>query len=282
MANAVTVPPALAFGLSPSGHPLAGATLTVGTSVVTGGGYLSIDQEKGEYAGLLELSIQNKIALKAIGILTVTKPGQPPNFSLFILITAEFNPIQLGYGFTLNGIGGLLGVNRTMVLEAMQAGLKSGGLDLAELQVRWQKLFAERGIAEGRIVFEGWSPHRELLDAYNRVDLALDTQPYSGGLTTCEALWMGVPVLTWPGKTLAGRHSVSHLTNAGYPEFVAADRDAYVELAVQWANRLQDLAAIRAEMRDRVRRSPLCDADRFARDLLALLRQAWESRIGAT
>jgi protein O-GlcNAc transferase len=133
---------------------------------------------------------------------------------------------------------------------------------------------AERGIDPQRILFEGWSPHRELMAAYNRVDLAFDTQPYSGGLTTCEALWMGVPVVTCAGRTFAGRHAVSHLTSAGYQQFVAADMSGYVELAVGWAGRLEELAAIRGQMREQVRRSGLCDAQAFARDLLNVLTAA--------
>jgi predicted O-linked N-acetylglucosamine transferase (SPINDLY family) len=154
--------------------------------------------------------------------------------------------------------------------------LKYGGLGDPQMQQRLRGEFARRGVDAGRIVLEGWSPHRELLAAYNRVDLALDTQPYSGGLTTCEALWMGVPVITIPGKTFAGRHSVSHLTNAGYPQFIAADAAGYVELALYWANHLGELAAIRREMREKVSRSPLCDASQFAGDFLAVLRQAWQ------
>ena len=86
-------------------------------------------------------------------------------------------------------------------------------------------------------------------------------------------MWMGVPVITFPGKTFAGRHATSHVSNAGSPQFVADDRESYVELAVSWANRVDELAIIRSQFRDRVRQSLLCDAKRFASDLLSLLTQ---------
>jgi protein O-GlcNAc transferase len=158
--------------------------------------------------------------------------------------------------------------------------LKYGGLDDASLQARIKQMFAERGIGAERLLFEGWSPLNEHFATYNRIDIALDTQPYSGGVTTCEALWMGVPVITFPGRTFAGRHATSHLMNAGYPQFVAEDEVGYVELAEEWANRLDELALIRTQMRNQVRHSSLCDAPRFAYDFLSVLRQAWESRCG--
>jgi predicted O-linked N-acetylglucosamine transferase (SPINDLY family) len=156
--------------------------------------------------------------------------------------------------------------------------LKYKGLQDAALQSRLRQEFSRRGVDPERILLEGKSPHSELLAKYSRVDLALDTQPYSGGLTTCEALWMGVPVITYAGKTFAGRHSTSHLMNAGYGQFVAKDRESFVSLAVEWANRLDELAIIRSQMRDQVRKSPLCDGPRFARDFLNLLTSVWQSR----
>jgi protein O-GlcNAc transferase len=153
--------------------------------------------------------------------------------------------------------------------------LKFGGLDEPQVQSQLYYWFEKRGIARDRIAFEGWSPYSELLAAYHRVDIALDTQPYSGGLTTCEALWMGVPVITFPGATFAGRHSTSHLTNSGYGRFVANDADGYIELAVEWANRLDELSAIRSQMRDQVRQSSLCNTRQFAHDLLSLLESAF-------
>src|SRR4029079_7281220 len=131
-----------------------------------------------------------------------------------------------------------------------------------------------------RISIEGHSNNLQIITAYGQVDVALDTQPYSGGLTTCEALWMGVPVVTCPGAAFASRHSTSHLTNAGYGQFVAADLAGYVELAVQWAIRLDELAQLRSQMRERVSSSPLCDGPMFARDFLGILRSAWKARVG--
>jgi protein O-GlcNAc transferase len=156
--------------------------------------------------------------------------------------------------------------------------LKTDAFDDTGVEKRWRELFESRGVEAERLLIEGWSDQLELMAAYNRIDLALDTQPYSGGLTTCEALWMGVPVITFPGRTFAGRHTTSHMTTAGLGQFVATDLAGYVELAVSWANRLNELARIRTEMRERVRSSPLCDAPRFAGNLLAVLHSAWQAR----
>jgi protein O-GlcNAc transferase len=160
--------------------------------------------------------------------------------------------------------------------------LKSPGLQLAQNQVLFIDRFGRRGIGAERILFEGSSPQAEHLAAYGRVDLALDTLPYSGGVTTCDALWMGVPVVSCPGPTFAGRHSTSHLSNAGFSNFVAADLNGYVELARYYVHHPAELAAIRAPMRETMRASPLCDAARFASDFLALLTQAWQTRAASS
>ena len=107
-----------------------GVGLTVDASVVIGGGYLSFDSQKQEYRGVLELQILNKIAVKAVGLLTTQLPDGSKGYSLVLLIFAEnFTPIQLGFGFALTGIGGLLGVNRTFNEEALRTGLKNHTLD---------------------------------------------------------------------------------------------------------------------------------------------------------
>jgi predicted O-linked N-acetylglucosamine transferase (SPINDLY family) len=156
--------------------------------------------------------------------------------------------------------------------------VKFGWLDDAQTRDRLRGEFIQRGVEGSRVLVEGSAPHLEFLASYGRVDLALDTLPYSGGLTTCESLWMGVPVVTCPGATFASRHATSHLTNAGLGQFVAADLPGYIDLAASWANRLPELAAWRSYLRDQVRRSPLCDAPRFATDLLDVLSGVWNSR----
>ena len=122
------------------------------------------------------------------------------------------------------------------------------------------------------MTIEGTSPHIAMLARYHDIDIALDALPYSGGLTTCEALWMGVPVVTLPGRTFAGRHTLSHLMNAGLPELVAVDAADYVRIAAALAGDRARLATMRATLRPRLASSPLCDAPRFARGFAAMLR----------
>lgn len=135
--------------------------------------------------------------------------------------------------------------------------------------------FAAVGVAADRLGLRPNSPHAELLDTYHEIDIALDPWPYSGGLTTCEAMWMGVPVISWPGPTFAGRHSVSHLRNVGLDDWVVDGPDAYVALALARAADLDGLAALRATLRDRLRTSPLCDGEGFARDLTVAFHEMW-------
>lgn len=153
--------------------------------------------------------------------------------------------------------------------------LKFRGYDDPGTAKRVLEVLCSNGVRPERIELVGHSPRRELLEHYNRVDIALDTVPYSGGLTTCEALWMGVPVITAPGETFASRHSLTHVTTTGLTETIAKDLDEYVEIAVNLSHDLARLATIRIGLRDRVQTSPLCDAPRFARNLLTIVRAIW-------
>jgi predicted O-linked N-acetylglucosamine transferase (SPINDLY family) len=122
-------------------------------------------------------------------------------------------------------------------------------------------------------------PYVKLQDyfaSYNEVDIALDTTPYSGGTTTCDALWMGVPVLTAPGERPVSRSAASILTTAGLTEWIASGDDDYVQRAIELANP-QTLAKLRATLRPRMQASPLMDEAGFTRDLEALYRQMWRT-----
>jgi predicted O-linked N-acetylglucosamine transferase (SPINDLY family) len=154
--------------------------------------------------------------------------------------------------------------------------LKYKGLDEGGTGERFRQMFAERGVAADRIQLSGWSPYAEFLTYYHRIDVALDPFPYTGGLTTCEALWMGVPVLTCPGETFASRHGLSHLSNIGLTETVAHNLDEYVEIGARLAGDLPHLADLRSGLRERMTGSPLCDGKRFADNLLAVVRHVWK------
>jgi predicted O-linked N-acetylglucosamine transferase (SPINDLY family) len=150
--------------------------------------------------------------------------------------------------------------------------LKYRGLGGESVRRRYLGMFTAFGVDPRRLEFAPPSNYAEYLAAYRQVDIALDPFPFGGGATTCEALWMGVPVVTCPGETFASRHSLSHLANVGLTETVAQDLDEYVELAVSLAGDLTRLATLRAGLRERMAASPLCDGKRFAADLITLLR----------
>lgn len=116
----------LALGFRPPN----GVGLVVDAGVVKGGGYLFFDFDKGEYAGALELTFSGFLSLKAIGLINTKLPGGQSGFSLLIIITAEFMPgFQLGFGFVLAGVGGLLGLNRAMLLDPLAQGVRTGAVN---------------------------------------------------------------------------------------------------------------------------------------------------------
>jgi predicted O-linked N-acetylglucosamine transferase (SPINDLY family) len=146
----------------------------------------------------------------------------------------------------------------------------------AELNVaRIHGAFKEHGIDTDRVKLEAGGDVTSMMASYNDADIGLDTFPYSGGLTTCEALWMGVPVVTWPGPRFESRHSFSHLSNAGLTETVARDLDDYVRIAAELASDLPRLAELRLGLRGRMAASPLCAPDQFVRDLEQGFRTMW-------
>jgi predicted O-linked N-acetylglucosamine transferase (SPINDLY family) len=140
---------------------------------------------------------------------------------------------------------------------------------------RVRAFLAEQGISAERLTWVDLLPTAEYFGLYQQIDVALDPFPYGGGTTTCDALWMGVPVVSLAGETGVGRGGVSILSNVGLPELVAGDADQYVRIAVDLANDLPRLSRLRATLRDRMQASPLMNAPRFARSVEAAYRDMW-------
>jgi protein O-GlcNAc transferase len=132
-----------------------------------------------------------------------------------------------------------------------------------------------KGIDPQRLSFADRAPLPEYLNQYRQIDIGLDPFPFNGGTTTCDALWMGVPVVTLAGRTAVGRGGVSVLNNAGLPELIAQTPEQYVQIAADLAADLPRLAELRAALRARIQASPLMDARHFARDMETVYREIW-------
>ena len=145
----------------------------------------------------------------------------------------------------------------------------------SETRKRFEDEFAKRGIGHARVAFRGWVSTAEHLGGYGDVDIGLDTFPYNGTTTTCEALWMGVPVIVLRGTHHAARVGTSLLSRIGLQELIGNNADEYVEKAVTLAKNLERLQALRVDMRNRMSASPLMDGSRFARRFEAALREIW-------
>jgi len=138
-------------------------------------------------------------------------------------------------------------------------------------------MFAHRGIAAERIVLLPWETSPKHLESYNLIDIGLDTFPFNGGATTCEAMWMGVPVITLAGTAYHSRIGASLLSNIGLPELVAKTYAEYIKIAVQQAGDIENLRALRERMREMMAHSPLTDSKRFIDNLENAYRQIWQN-----
>lgn len=166
------------------------------------------------------------------------------------------------------------------------AALPSARLLLQTSQVnrpKYREMVLQRlaavGISADRVTARGYSPRGAYLQAYGEVDFVLDTFPFTGGTTTCEALWMGVPTLTLAGDSMIARQGVSMMIAAGLPEWIARTQDDYVAKAVAFASDLQAMASLRAGLRERVVASPLFDVQLFAKRLEAALHGIWQQEL---
>lgn len=182
------------------------------------------------------------------------EPAPPPSASGAPLTFGSFNTIRKVTPSTVRAWAAILaGVPHARIV------LKTGRSRRAQENVR--RLFEGHGVAPDRVTFREHLPDKPShLASYATIDIALDTLPYNGTTTTCEALWMGVPVVTLEGSAHAGRVGASLLRAAGLPDFIAEDEQAYVTKAIQLACSPARLSALRRELRPQLTASALCDA----------------------
>lgn len=140
---------------------------------------------------------------------------------------------------------------------------------------RLRDRFRDAGVDPSRITFVSKTSLALYFEQYQRIDIALDPFPYPGGTTTCDALWMGVPVVTRAGSTAVSRGGLSILSNIGLPELVTSDTDQYIRTTLDLAADPARLGELRRSLRARMKSSPLMDAPQFALDVEAAFRQMW-------
>ena len=157
-----------------------------------------------------------------------------------------------------------------LLLRARQLGDDGVKADLASR-------FLSRGIESSRLILEGNNTRKGMLAGYRKLDIALDPFPYGGTTTTCEALCMGVPVITLKGERWVGLVGASLLQTVDHPELIANDRAEYVQKAVELALDMPRLTALRSGLSKEVLASPLCDTVAFTRQLEDALRSSWTS-----
>ena len=133
------------------------------------------------------------------------------------------------------------------------------------------------GVDLNSIILEEGSPRNQLLDSYNRVDIALDPFPYSGGVTSLEAIWMGVPVLTKKGFRFVSHTTESINHNSGMSDWVANDENDYVDKAIKFSGNLELLSEINKNLRQTAIKSPLFDSTLFANQLNKAFWEMWNN-----
>jgi len=154
--------------------------------------------------------------------------------------------------------------------------IMNASLQDLETQQSLEKTFANLGIKSTRLEIGYISSTEKTFSTYNQIDIALDSYPYNGATTTCQALWMGVPVVTLVGETHVARAGLSILSAVSLTELIASSPEEYIDICVKLANNTQYLQKMRTEMRDKIQASPLMDGASFTRHLESEYRKMWE------
>ena len=197
-------------------------------------------------------------------------------------------PAQAGQPFTLGCFQELAKINDVVLrtwLQILNATpdarlrLQSVRLGYTAVAAQWAQKLLALGFKSEQFQLRGPSTHAAYLAAYAEVDMVLDTFPYPGGLTTLEALWMGVPTLTLAAPGILGRQGASLMAAAGLQDWVCHSTDEYITKAIALAAPgvlpREQLRQIRAGLRQQVQASPLLDAAQFTTDLYSTLRALW-------
>ncbi|HEY3517103.1 MAG TPA: tetratricopeptide repeat protein [Gammaproteobacteria bacterium] len=142
---------------------------------------------------------------------------------------------------------------------------------------RVRRALREAGLDTSRAAFVGYQSLAAYFETYREIDVALDPHPDGGGTTSCDALWMGVPVVTLAGRTAVSRAGTTLLCNVGLDDLIARNAEQYVDLAEELMRDADRLAELRRDLRARLESSPVMDAPQFARDFEAALRNVWRA-----
>jgi len=201
------------------------------------------------------------------------EPAPPPSIGEGRITFGSFNNLTKATDGTLRRWARLL-----EVVPGSRLLLKSGGLNEPAVREPFLRRLAAAGLSSDRVEL---LPHARdtasHLALYGRIDIALDTFPYHGTTTTCEALWMGVPVVSLAGGRHVSRVGVSLLNAIGHPEWIATHEDDYIRIATELAHDAEHRGVLRRELRTEMLRSPLCDYSAQAQRFGSALRQCWET-----
>jgi predicted O-linked N-acetylglucosamine transferase (SPINDLY family) len=153
--------------------------------------------------------------------------------------------------------------------------LKTASLGSERVREEVATTFESFGISRERLILRNESSYVDMLGEYGDMDIALDPFPFNGGLTSCEALWMGVPVITLAGNRPIARQTTSFIKCIDIDDLIAKNEAEYVELAMKWSNNINKLMEIRKLLRSKMQSSLLCDGRRFTVNLESAFRWMW-------
>ena len=241
-----------------------------GTTGVQNMDYILLDSEHAPYSHLKNFSE------KVVYIDPIRMTFSPPSYAGTISIP----PVEINDLITFGSFNNTSKINETTIdlwARCLQR------IPSSRMIIKWKTLiepttknkirdmFSKYGIKPARLYFQSASAHDAMFEEYSEVDIALDTYPFTGGTTTCEALWMGVPVITMRGDRPVSRQSSAMLTTIGLNELIANTPAEFVEAAARLSENTTLLKNLRLSMRDRLLQSPLFNPEQFSKNFTSAL-----------